>query len=154
MNTCSQLLNALLLWRERFSGRGRPAALLLKLSSPTPNRAVPTSTARLASGIRDRGSGIGDRTIMVEHQAGSFEIELTGKCAPCFGHEHLSYAVTIAPEVVSGIIRALQCKYRALKISAFSPTATASHAISVRQAVFCLQLPSDSTSRWTPLLFG
>jgi hypothetical protein len=45
-------------------------------------------------------------------------------------------------------------KYRTLKIIAFSSSATASMRFLFVKPAICLRLPSDSTSRWTPLPSG
>ena len=55
----------------------------------------------------------------------------------------------------------IPCSYRASACKAVLPSCMAFYVISVRQTEICpwlvcshIRLPSDSTSRWTPLTFG
>jgi len=67
-----------------------------------------------------------------------------------------SPSITHSPSrlCLSDIRQGVPCKYWALQILACSPRRAASiRSLFVRPAL-CLQLPPDSTSRWTPLPFS
>src|SRR5262249_41046779 len=54
----------------------------------------------------------------------------------------------------SDLRRSVPCKYWALHLLACSPHCAASIRFLFVGPAFCLRLPPDSTSRWTPLPFG
>jgi len=55
---------------------------------------------------------------------------------------------------LSDLRRSVPCKNRALHLLACLPRCSASIRFLFVRPAFCLQLPSDSASRRTPLLFG
>jgi len=55
---------------------------------------------------------------------------------------------------LSDLRRNVPCKNRASQRLACSPHCAASIRFLFVRPAFCLQLPSDSISRWTPLPFG
>jgi hypothetical protein len=80
----------------------------------------------------------------------------TFRCSLLMAAMQISPGMTHSPSRLcpSDLRRSVPCKNWALHLLACSPRCAASIRFLFVGPALCLQLPSDSISRWTPLPFG